>query len=460
MPRRTPSAKVHKRRSPITQATPPGLLADNASGPEVAEKGELPGDWRSARLGEVGIVRYGLGQPPEEDPEGLPIIRATNVKRGVISPEGLLKVKASSVPVGRNPFLKSGDIIVVRSGAYTGDVAMVTQEWDGAIAGYDLIFSSSDNVDPSFCAFQLLTNRVQAYFRGQRDRSAQPHLNRHQLETTEVLVPPLPEQRAIAEVLRKVQRTKEATEKVIASTRQLKASLMKHLFTYGPVPFNQADRVALRETDWGVFPVHWTPVPLGEIASARGGIGFPPAHQGCSQGRYPFLKVSDMNLPGNEAEIQRANNYVNEEVRAELGSRVFPPGTVIFPKVGAALHTNKKRFLKTEALLDNNLMGVTVSSPARCESAFLFRWFETVNLSELSNPGPLPSINAARVKSRPIALPPLDEQRLIAAQLSAVDAKLAVEDKRRAALDALFKSLLQHLMTGKVRLAEPERGGT
>jgi type I restriction enzyme S subunit len=38
--------------------------------------------------------------------------------------------------------------------------------------------------------------------------------------------------------------------------------------------------------------------------------------------------------------------------------------------------------------------------------------------------------------------------------LSAIDTKLAAEEKRRAALDALFQSLLHHLMTGKVRLSE------
>ena len=54
---------------------------------------------------------------------------------------------------------------------------------------------------------------------------------------------------------------------MIAACRQLKQSLMRHLFTYGPVPFDQADKVALKETELGPMPEEWKVVPLGEVIS-------------------------------------------------------------------------------------------------------------------------------------------------------------------------------------------------
>jgi type I restriction enzyme S subunit len=64
------------------------------------------------------------------------------------------------------------------------------------------------------------------------------------------------------------------------------------------------------------------------------------------------------------------------------------------------------------------------------------------------------NINATKLKGFDIPVPPLSEQHDIAAQLAAVDAKLAAEQKRRAALDALFRSLLHQLMTGQVRVTD------
>ncbi len=193
-------------------------------------------------------------------------------------------------------------------------------------------------------------------------------------------------------------------------------------------------------------PAHWKMARIEEIADVRGGSSFPKPYQGNTKGQYPFYKVSDMNLVGNEVRMQASNNWIEAETVKTLRAKLFLKGTVIFPKVGAAVHTNKKRILSSEGLVDNNVMGVAVRDYNFCIPYFLLYWLESVDLVDFSNPGPLPSITATKVKNTEIPLPPLPEQRAIASVLDAIqEAKFArhkeivLERERKAALmDHLF----------------------
>ncbi len=194
------------------------------------------------------------------------------------------------------------------------------------------------------------------------------------------------------------------------------------------------------------FSEHWEAVRLEEIADVRAGSGFPIKYQGNIEGKYPFYKVSDMNLTGNETLMHTSNNWVEEDVVKLLKAKSFPKNTVIFPKVGAAVHTNKKRLLSRTSLVDNNVMGVVLREHDPCIPYYLLYWFDFIDLGDLSNPGPLPAITATTVKNTTIPLPPLPEQRAIAHILQTIqEAKftrqreIALERERKAALmDHLF----------------------
>jgi len=196
------------------------------------EIGRIPKEWEVVRLGEVGNIRYGLSQPPEITPYGIPMIRATNIKRGKIVEDGILRVNPKTIPKSKNPYLKKGDIIVVRSGAYTGDIGLVTTEWVGAIVGYDLIITpKKEKIKPKFLAYYLLSSSVQIYFSTQKERSAQPHLNSKELSRTLIFLPPLPEQQKIAEILSTVDKRLELLKKKKEKLERIKKGLMNDLLT-------------------------------------------------------------------------------------------------------------------------------------------------------------------------------------------------------------------------------------
>ena len=189
------------------------------------------------------------------------------------------------------------------------------------------------------------------------------------------------------------------------------------------------------------FRAHWKVVQLVEIADVRAGSAFPIKYQGNIEGKYPFYKVSDMNLTGNETLMRASNNWVEKNTVKTLKAKLFPKDTVVFPKVGAAVHTNKKRILSCNSLVDNNVMGVTIRNYNLCIPYYLLYWFEFIDLGDLSNPGPLPAITATTVKNSKIPLPPLPEQRAIAHALQTIqEAKfarqreIALERQRKAAL--------------------------
>jgi type I restriction enzyme S subunit len=163
--------------------------------------GEIPGHWAVVMLKRLASIRYGLGQPPTESETGIPLIRATNVKHGRIAESGMMYVDPTDVPKSRDAELRAGEIIVVRSGAYTGDSAIVPEEYAGAIAGYDMVVTIRNGFSP-YIAWQLLGPEIyELQFSFYKLRAAQPHLNAEELGSTLVAFPPEPEQRVIAAYL-------------------------------------------------------------------------------------------------------------------------------------------------------------------------------------------------------------------------------------------------------------------
>ena len=162
----------------------------------------VPSGWGFRRLKAVATIRYGLGQPPIALSSGVAMIRATDVDAGTIRRGNFLCVDPDDLPRGRNPYLKSGEIIVVRSGAYTGDSAIVPPDLEGMVAGYDMVVTVT-RASPRFVAYCLLSRYV---LEGQllllTLRAAQPHLNAEELGSILLALPPtLKEQEAIADFI-------------------------------------------------------------------------------------------------------------------------------------------------------------------------------------------------------------------------------------------------------------------
>jgi type I restriction enzyme S subunit len=194
-----------KRVAFIAEAVTSGLdpsVPTKDSG--VAWLGQIPSHWETRRLKFVADLRYGLGQPPPEMDGGLPFVRATNIDQGSISETGMVYVDPNGVPKSRNALLREGEILIVRSGALTGDSAIVPPQYDGSVAGFDIVVTGRQ-VNPSFLASTMLMPYVRsAQLDLLKTRAAQPHLNVKDVGSVQILLPPCEEQERIAQYIVKL----------------------------------------------------------------------------------------------------------------------------------------------------------------------------------------------------------------------------------------------------------------
>lgn len=202
----------------------------------------------------------------------------------------------------------------------------------------------------------------------------------------------------------------------------------------------------------------WAQAMLGDIATIQSGAGFPKKYQGKKEGAFPFFKVSDMNSLGNEQYLRISSNMISDTVRNQLGARIFPTGSIVFPKVGGAISTNKKRIIAQESCVDNNVMGL-IPDTSKVTTEYLWYFMQTVDLLEMSNKANPPSIRQSTVNEWKISLPPLPEQNRIVTILdeavAAIETAVSNTEKNLANASEIYKSHLNQLFS--VRGAAWER---
>ncbi|WP_081085725.1 MULTISPECIES: restriction endonuclease subunit S [Burkholderia cepacia complex] len=222
---------AEKRQATISHAVTRGLNPDAPmKDSSVAWLGEVPTHWHLCAIKRVGSIRYGIGEPPEYREEGVPLIRATNVHAGKIFRDGLVYVDPMDIPRQRIVWLKNGDIIVVRSGAYTGDSGLVESDYEGSIAGFDMVLRLH-SCAPRFAKYVLLSSYLKDFqIDLKKMRAAQPHLNAEELGECVIAFPPEDEQLAIVEFLDreidKLDCLKDEAERAIDLLKERRSALI------------------------------------------------------------------------------------------------------------------------------------------------------------------------------------------------------------------------------------------
>ncbi|GIV84773.1 MAG: hypothetical protein KatS3mg052_1780 [Candidatus Roseilinea sp.] len=407
----------------------------------------LPADWRVVRLGEVAEKpQYGFTASARREAVGPKMLRITDIQNGSVNWDNVPYCECPKEEILRY-LLRPGDILFARTGS-VGKAFLVSYLPEPAIfASYLIRFRvNTALLDPQFAYLFMQSTAYWSQIASQTHGAVQPNVNATQLRSLFIPLPPLAEQRAIAHVLRTVQRAQEASERVIAALKELKKSLMRHLFTYGPVPVGATHASPRRETQLGPLPAHWQVVRLGEVAETKSGGTPDRKRDEFFGGRIPWIKSGELR----DAAIEFTEESLTESGLLNSSARIFPKGTLLMAMYGAT--TGKVGLLKINAATNQAVCAIFPHNEMSSEYLFYMFIYRRDELLTERYGGAQPNISQTILKHFLIPLPPLPEQQEIARILQAVDRRIEAEEAYARAAQELFRSLLRELMSGRRRL--------
>jgi type I restriction enzyme S subunit len=215
-----------------------------------------------------------------------------------------------------------------------------------------------------------------------------------------------------------------------------------------------------QNNDINQLPKDWKWVKLGEACEIVSGNTPKGLELISNKGEYQFYKVSDMNLVGNEIRMNVSNLKLTLEEIKKLKVKVYPKGTVIFPKRGGAILTNKKRVLSKDASFDLNVMGILPND--KLSSNYLFYWIQKLDLSKIYDGSNVPQINNKNVAPLDFPLPPKPTQHAIVSKIEELFSELdkGIENLRLAQqqLKTYRQSVLKWAFEGKLTNENVEEG--
>lgn len=273
--------------------------------------------------------------------------------------------------------------------------------------------------------------------------------NRHYtiLKEKSILQPPLPEQKSIARVLTTVQEAIAGQEELIAKLKELKRSMMQHLFTYG----TKGERMKM--TEIGKLPESWDVVKLGELCDVKGGKRLPKGDKLVSNHTgLPYIRVTD--LSDNSVDLSNIQ-YLTPETQRSISKYTISINDIYISIAGS---------IGFVGIVPNELDGANLTENAaklclkvsRVQHRYLMYWLisdqvqKDIKLQTVKNAQP--KLSLARIQNIPCVIPSDDEQTQISEMIDAVRLKISLAENKLSAYQNLFKTLLHELMSGEKRI--------
>ena len=264
-------------------------------------------------------------------------------------------------------------------------------------------------------------------------------LDTESISSFPVDIPPLPEQKKIAQILSTWDKAITTTEQLLANSQQQKKALMQQLRT---------GKKQLKG-----FSGEWKTVKLGRITE-KVGSGITPTGGSSvyTSSGIPFIR--SQNVLWGKLDFSDIA-YINDSQHKKMSGSSVLPNDVLLNITGASI--GRCCTVPGKLKTSNVNQHVCIIRPKKGIGSdylkfFLLSHYGQKQIEQFQAGGNRQGLNFEQIKSFKIHIPELEEQQKIAAVLSAADCEIEVLQQKLEGLKQEKKALMQQLLTGKLRV--------
>ena len=418
---------------------------------------KVPEGWDKKRLSDFSTARRGttyVSSELSEDKERFPLyINMKSFKVGGGYSENGDKYFTS--PYSPNQLVQDNDLLIANTDVtdscdILGAPAYVPREKlknDVLFSHHVSALNISDDVSLDFLNFLMCSEHIRLEMKRYGRGTTVKMLDMRDIGKISLSIPPLPEQKKIASILTSVDEVIEKTQSQIDKLQDLKKGTMNELLTKG------IGHTEFKDSELGRIPKSWEEKKLGEVGQFSKGKGI--SKKDIISRGVPCIRYAEI-YTEYDFVIKNFKSFIHPDERTN--SRRLQKNDIIFAGSGETVEDIGKSVafvFDIEAYVGGD--AILLSPTNEVDSVFLsYQLNDEIRRKQLRKLGQGSSvihIYSSGLEEMQVSLPPLPEQKKIASIISSISSQIEIQARKLRQTKSLKKSLMQDLLTGKVRVS-------
>ncbi|MED3654293.1 restriction endonuclease subunit S [Heyndrickxia sporothermodurans] len=397
--------------------------------------GILPVDWSVVRLKDK------FDRITTKNKKNVTNVLTISAQHGLINQEMYFNKSVASKDLSNYILLEKGDFAYNKSysnGYPYGAIKKLSKYDEGVVSSLYICFKpTSNNKTPEFYEHYFEAGMFNHEIHAIAQEGARNHgllnvsigdfFNSYIIDADEK------ELNKIASILSTWDKAIELKEKLIEQKKELKKGLMQKLLT--------------GEVRMPGFEDEWKKVRIKDFCRTySGGTPNRSIREYYEEGAIPWIKSGELNA----RKVTKVEEYITELGLKKSSAKLVSPNTLLLALYGATAGVIAK--CEITATINQAILAIVPNE--RCNNNFLFYYLEYA-MSEIINTytqGGQPNLNAEIVKNLLVELPSTEEQNIISLIFMVCDEEIELYTKELEQLKYQKQSLMQQLLTGKVRV--------